>query len=109
MRRGVIIVALVATGCADVCTRAALESTAFQERHAACYARDTLPSPAFDAKACEASMGACTKADQQALQAYFDCLEKLPVCAEATKSAFNAEVLECAKGVTGLSAGCFRP
>lgn len=109
MRGLLATVALLLTACVDVCARAEELSGTFQARHAACYAPGTLPSPAFDGARCDDSMDACTAADEQRLQAYFGCLEALPVCTEATKAEFNAAVLGCAKEMMTLSAGCFRP
>ena len=81
----------------------------FPERHAACFAQGTLPSTPFNTKQCDASMKVCTTADSTALNTYFDCLEKLPACTEATKAAFNGKVLACATGMGQISEGCFRP
>ena len=111
--RHLALALLLTTGCADVCSRGATLNKTFPARHAACFARDTLPSPPFNVKQCDASMKACTPEDDTALHAYFDCLEKLPVCTEATRAAFNEKVLTCAAGMgqltDGLTDGCFRP
>ena len=100
---------LLSTGCADVCTRAQSLSTNFQKRHAACYAEGTLPSPPFDAKACQSSMNACTSQDETALHTYFDCVDQLPVCTQANRTAFGEKFLACATGMGQLTEGCFRP
>jgi hypothetical protein len=100
---------LLLTACADVCERGELLSRTFPERHAACFAPDTLPGPAFDSAACDTSMRACSKTDETALHQYFDCVEQLPVCTMATRMAFNEKFLKCASGMNRISEGCFRP
>lgn len=104
-----LLLVLLLTSCADVCKRAEALNTTFPERHLACYAPDTLPSPAFDAKACTTSMSACTPTDQAALNQYFDCLERLPVCTRANKADFNEKVLSCAASLGQITQGCFQP
>ncbi len=84
-------------------------SKSFPKRHAACYASDTLPSPVFDSAACDDSMNACSPRDETALHEYFDCLERLPVCTQNNRQAFNEKVLSCATGMGRISEGCFRP
>lgn len=101
--------ALAASGCLDVCARAELQSTEFQKRHSACFPEGTLPNAPFSADACDTSMKACSKTDEQALQQYFDCLDTLPVCSPQAKSTFNDKFLECAKGMNQLTEGCFHP
>jgi len=100
---------LLLTSCADVCKRGETLSRTFPERNAACYAPDTLPFPAFDGKACTSSMTACTPTDRASLNAYFDCLEKLPACTKATRPEFNEKVLACAASLGQLTDGCFQP
>jgi hypothetical protein len=97
------------TGCAEICERGENLSKSFPKRHAECFAPDTLPSPVFDAKACKSSMNACSPTDEAALHAYFDCVERLPVCAKDDRVAFSEQVLACATGMGRLSEGCFRP
>ena len=103
------VLALLFTSCGDVCKRAEVLSRTFPERHVACYAADTLPGPQFEAKACTSSMSACTPTDQSSLNAYFDCLEKLPVCTRANKPAFGEKVLGCAASLGQVTDGCFEP
>jgi hypothetical protein len=103
------LVALAATGCLDVCGRAELLNKEFQKRHSQCFPEGTLPNAPFSADACDASMKACSKTDEAALQTYFDCLDRLPVCTAQTKSTFNDKFLECAKRMNQLSQGCFTP
>jgi hypothetical protein len=100
---------LLLTACADLCERGETLSKTFQERHTECYPKDTLPSPAFDAKACDSSMNACSQKDETALHAYFDCVETLPVCTKNNRLAFNEKYLACSKGMLTVTEGCFRP
>lgn len=104
-----LLTLLFLTACADVCERGELLSKSFPERHTACFAPDTLPGPAFDLKACDTSMSACSKSDEQALHDYFDCVERLPTCTQPTRAAFNEKFLKCATGMNRISDGCFRP
>lgn len=107
MRALWLSVTLVLTGCADVCTRAELQSKQFRERHAACFPEGTLLGPAFDAERCGDSMNACSADDERAVQAYFDCVEALDRCTPETRSEFNEAFLDCTTGMNRLSAGCF--
>jgi len=107
MRR--LLLALLLASCADVCKRGEALSATFPERHAACYAPDTLPFRAFDTKACTSSMTACTPTDRASLNAYFDCLERLAPCTKATRPDFNEKVLTCAASLGQLTDGCFQP
>jgi hypothetical protein len=100
---------LFLTACANVCERGEALNKSFPERHAACFAQDTLPGTEFDSAACDTSMSACSKTDEAALHQYFDCVERLPVCTQANKQAFNDKFLECANGMNRISEGCFRP
>ena len=109
MRSLVLLTLILLTACADVCKRGETLSKTFPERHAECFAPDTLPSPVFDAKACDTSMNACSAKDETALHAYFDCVEKLPVCTKNNRSAFNDTFLACASGMGRITEGCFRP
>ena len=106
--RPLALALLLTTGC-GVCSRGEVLNKTFPERHAACFAQGTLPNTPFNPKQCDASMKVCTRADETALNAYFNCLEKLPVCTEATKAAFNDKLLACATGMGQISEGCFRP
>lgn len=108
MRPLILSVLLLASACADVCERGELLSRTFPERHHACIASDTLPSPVFDSARCDDSMNACTTTDERSLHAYFDCLEQLPVCTEDNKLAFKEQSLACASDMGRLSEGCFR-
>ena len=104
-----LLLALLLTSCGEVCSRAQTLNKTFPERHVACYPADTLPSPAFDPKACSTSMTACTPTDRAALKTYFDCLERLPVCTHANKPEFSELVLTCAASLNEITDGCFRP
>ena len=88
---------LLATGCVpEVCARAEALNTSFPQRHAACIAEGTLTGPAFDGAACDGSMSTCSASDEQALQAYFQCVEKLPACTRETRADFSQAFLSCA-------------
>ncbi|MFZ5444801.1 MAG: hypothetical protein ACOZQL_32730 [Myxococcota bacterium] len=109
MRALLATLLLSLTACVpDVCTRAQRLNTDFPKRHEACFADDTLPGASFDATACDTSMKPCSTADEAALQAYFDCVEKLPVCTPDTRGDFSAALLSCASGMNQLTPGCFR-
>jgi hypothetical protein len=98
---------MLTTGCMSVCERAAALNKSFQVRQAACFAEGTLSQP-FDATKCNDSMNACTAADQTALQTYFDCVERLPVCNSGNRAAFSDSFLGCATRLGTLSEGCFK-
>jgi hypothetical protein len=98
------VTALLA-GCGSLCARADAAAKAFTAKAMPCEA--TTPSPRFDRQACEASMGQCSAQDAKTIDAYFDCLEKLPACDPAASAAFSAAVLACADPMQGVSAGCF--
>jgi len=108
-RRALTVASCLAlTACIDVCTRAENLSTSFQERHAACFSPDALPSPKVQDKTCDASMKVCSAKDERAIQLYFDCVEALKPCTPETRSAFNEAFLACTTGMNALSEGCFR-
>ena len=111
MRAALCLAVVVLSGCTppDPCARAEALNTGFSTRHAACFAEGTLPGAKFDTGACTNSMPACSSADTQTLQAYFDCVEQLPGCTPGTRAAFNAGFLECTTGMNRLSPGCFVP
>lgn len=104
-----LTLALLLAGCARVCEKGARLGEEFQKRHSACYASGTLPSPLFDAQRCEGSMQACSAADEEVLNRYFDCIGELPVCSEENRAVFNEAFLGCASKMGQLSQGCFRP
>jgi hypothetical protein len=54
-------------------------------------------------------MTSCTPSDQATLHAYFDCLERLPVCTRANRPGFNEQVLGCAASLGQVTDGCFQP
>ena len=68
-----------------------------------------LGNAPFDGARCDESMKVCSEGEERALQAYFDCLDRLPVCTPETKPQFNEAVLACASGMQALSPGCFVP
>lgn len=103
------MVAFVGSGCLDVCSRAELMNAEYPKRHRACFPDDALGNAPFDGARCDESMKVCSKQDEAALQKYFDCLDRLPVCTPETKPQFNEAVLACASGMTALSPGCFVP
>ncbi len=110
MRAVLLLLVMSVSACTvDVCKRAQALNTSYRQRHAACFAEGTLPAAPFDAKSCDASMNACSPADETALQGYFDCVEQLPVCTPETRAAFSTGYLACTTGMNRLSDGCFRP
>ena len=111
MLRALIVpfVVIAASGCLDVCSRAELMNGAYPKRHRACFPEGALGNAPFDGARCDESMKACSEGEERALQAYFDCLDRLPVCTPDTKPQFNEAVLACASGMQSLSPGCFVP
>jgi len=104
-RAAVLVLGLVLAGCGSLCARADEAASAFTARAMPCGA--TAPTPRFDRQACDHSMSACSAEDARRLDAYFDCLERLPTCDPGAPAAFSAAVLACADPMQGLSAGCF--
>ncbi|MFO0594743.1 MAG: hypothetical protein U0228_05550 [Myxococcaceae bacterium] len=102
-----LVVAVVLSGCADVCTRAQTISDDWSKRHSACFPSGTLPNAPFESTACAAAMKPCSKADEQVVQRYLDCLEQLPKCTSDTRTSFNDEFLHCASGMSQVTPGCF--
>ena len=100
---------IAASGCLDVCSRAELMNGAYPKRHRACFPEGALGNAPFDGARCDESMKVCSEGEERALQAYFDCLDRLPVCTPETKPQFNEAVLACASGMQALSPGCFVP
>lgn len=105
----VTTLAVALSGCLDVCTRAENLNKNFQTRHEKCFPSGTLPNAPFDPDRCDTSMKVCSKTDEETIHTYFDCLERLPVCTQETKAAFNDKFLACANTMTTVSAGCFVP
>jgi hypothetical protein len=95
--------ALAFVACQDVCQRAEAVANDFAKK--SCGSGSTMP---FDVVTCQASLAHCTNRDLAALQDWYDCLERLPTCTEATSATFSAQVLGCAGHMAQLSTGCFR-
>jgi uncharacterized protein YceK len=104
-RCAALTVALLLAGCGSLCARADAAAKTFTTKAMRCGA--TAPKAAFDRQACEASMGQCSSQDTAIIDAYFDCLEKLPTCDPDAPATFSAAVLACANPMQGVSPGCF--
>lgn len=105
LRLAAALAALLLAGCGSLCDRAEASAKSFTGKAMPCGA--TNPNPTFDRMACEASLGACSSADVEALSSYLDCLDALTTCDPAKSAEFSASVLECAAPMSSLSAGCF--
>lgn len=106
MRRAAALAGLLfaAPGCADVCARAEGLHAAHAEKLRGCStARASGP---FDEARCRASASGCSPAELEALHRYFDCLEALPPCTEATRAAFSEAAMACAAPLGEVTEGC---
>lgn len=108
-RAALLLAVVTGAACVEPCARAEAIADRYRSAHAACFPEPLSPRQRLDRKACEASLRPCSAADLAALDAYFDCVERLPACAPETKDAWTTSLLECTAGMTTLSAGCFAP
>lgn len=105
----VTLLGLTLTGCLEVCARAEVLNADFPVRHQACFPDGTLQNARFDLEQCDESMKGCTATDEESIQDYFDCIDRLPTCTAENKATFNDAFLKCAQGMTAVTPGCFRP
>jgi len=96
-------VALALSGC-NLCDRYANFEASFQERHKAC--GDSTSS--FDKATCNANLSKCSAADQEKVNKYLDCMEKIPACTSNTRLSFLEATLNCGMSdeVRGISSEC---
>lgn len=90
---------LAGCGSSSLCARARNTYASLGQKGDACgYAR-----PAFNENLCEQDVGSCTPADQNALEAYLDCLNGVQTCQPGNEDAYNAQIQTCYDTNEGIS------
>ncbi len=110
---GVALAALFLGGCGSVCNRAAGYSDVVDSKRGQCELGDTFARPS-DAErtasrtACERYVEQCTENDERRLNAYYDCVERVPTCEAGAEQDFLARLVACASNLNELSDACRR-
>jgi hypothetical protein len=99
------LASLSLAGCGNLCDRYDSVSASFQTKHQACNVSD---STSFNKATCNENLAQCTAADQEKLNKYMDCVEKIPACTSDTKLAFAEAVMNCATNseLENISSAC---
>lgn len=99
--------ALALSGCTNLCDQIDSFSTSFESRHKAC---GVDAANAFFTKAtCTKSLASCTKADQEKLNRYLDCLKQVPDCTRETLvTTWSVALRQCSatSGIVDLTPAC---
>jgi hypothetical protein len=105
LRLALASAALLALSACTVCDRYAQFEASFQEKHKACLDSNGEP---FNKAACSDNLKNCSPADQEKLNKYLDCMDKIPACTSGTNLAFLEAQFTCAMSdeVRGISSAC---
>jgi len=98
----------VGCGNNDVCHRGPAVCADTQGKEAACPTLATsLTCQAFSAaemQKCEDSLKSCSAADLSAINAWYDCIERVPACVNGQQNSFQSAVAACP--LPNQTAGC---
>ncbi len=86
--------AVALTGCSSTCDNMAEVSDAYGEKVRPCLSADQQP-PAFNVNQCDQAFEKCTEAEQEAIEEYIECLDKLEACTPGTKDGFRNALEAC--------------
>lgn len=106
MITGLALVFGVAACGSDVCERAVTVSKDLKEKVSACATLSAAFSTTFDKAKCESNVKSCTSADTTAINAAYDCLEKVPSCVAGKEGDFGTAAGACFSSSRTLSSGC---
>lgn len=103
------VVSLALTGCGgSLCEDMADAATDFAVKAKPCSSEVT--SPTFtdeEIKQCEESIDkTCTEPDKKALEAFVECIDKLPTCSTDNQNSFGLAALACVAEVEKVSEAC---
>ncbi|MBM4379864.1 MAG: hypothetical protein FJ086_11270 [Deltaproteobacteria bacterium] len=96
--------AVVLSACGNLCDRIESQNTSFETKHKAC----GTPPQDFNKTTCNESLSKCTAADQEKINKYLDCAEKIAACTQDKVLAFSESLGNCvtSSGISSVSAGC---
>lgn len=112
MKKLLILVAassMFLTACgASICERFENSGDKFEDKFSACSSGEgtTTTTTEFNRAQCDENLSNCTAQDEEKLNNYFDCIEKLDACVAGQEEAFTSAFIACAANVGQLSTPC---
>ena len=100
-----VVSLLGASACGTPCSRIAAGEAAANDKGTACKA-DSTPWDSAHVSRCESGLSKCSADDQQWLDTYADCLQKLPVCSSGQGFSWGLQRVGCAESLLKVSANC---
>jgi len=107
-RSSPLIVLLFGAACGSsadtsLCDKLDAATTDFAAKAGPCFS--TVPSLAFTASVCRASIDKCSSADQQRITDYTNCIEALPACTPAAVQSWTTSFQGCTTALGPLQSG----
>jgi hypothetical protein len=87
--------AMTLVGCGSICDDVLDASDIYAQKVSPCRSASRPVPEAFNVTQCERAVDRCTDSEQDAINAYADCLRDLPECTPGTDKAFDNALEGC--------------
>lgn len=107
-RSSLLVVLLFGAACGSsantsICDTLSSATTDFATKASPCFS--TVPSLAFTASVCRASIDKCSSGDQQRITDYTNCIQALPACTPLTAQSWTTSFQACTAALGPLQSG----
>ena len=100
------IAACGGSNATNLCERAGTVSKDLKAKASVCTSLSAAFATSFDKARCDSNLKSCTSADTTAVNAAYDCLEKVPDCVVGKEGDFTTATGACFSSNSTLSSGC---